>query len=152
MSAQIPDQPTRGEGSFGPAVTDLQLDVLRALWRAGEATVVEVRRALRGRRRLAPTTVGTLLRRLEKRGLVAHRKEGRCLVYRALIDEDSIARSTIDQALKGVFEGDLTAFAAHLLRRDELDANALVRIRRMIEDREAELGAEEKPNSRPPRA
>ena len=69
-------------------VTGLQLDVLRALWRAGEATVTEVHAALQRRRRLAPTTVATLLKRLASKQLVEHRQEGRALVYRALIAED----------------------------------------------------------------
>ena len=58
--------------------TELQLAVLRALWTLGEAAVPEVQAHLGGEgRRLAPTTVATLLRRMEKKGWVHHREEGR---------------------------------------------------------------------------
>ncbi len=59
------------KSNTGP-VTGLQLDVLRALWAAGTASASQVHETLSERRQLAPTTVATLLKRLEKRGLVTH--------------------------------------------------------------------------------
>ena len=50
-------------------LTDLQLALLRVLWTRGEATVQDMVEALRPERDLAPTTVATLLSRLEKRRL-----------------------------------------------------------------------------------
>ncbi|MEZ6017627.1 MAG: BlaI/MecI/CopY family transcriptional regulator [Planctomycetota bacterium] len=120
-------------------VTGLQLDVLRALWRAGEATVTEVHAALQRRRRLAPTTVATLLKRLASKQLVEHRQEGRALVYRALIAEDEVVRRTVDEVAEQVFEGDVAAFAAQLLRRGDVNQGDLDRIRALIEAREREL-------------
>jgi BlaI family penicillinase repressor len=121
------------------AVTGLQLDVLRALWRAGEATVGDVHAALHARRRLARTTVATLLERLAARGLVAHRPQGRAHVYRALVAEDEVVRRTVDDVADQVFEGDVTAFAAQLLRRNDVSLGDLERIRALIEAREREL-------------
>ena len=122
------------------AVTGLQLDVLRALWRAGEATVGDVHAALHARRRLARTTVATLLDRLAARGLVVHRQEGRAHVYRALVPEEEVARRTVDEVARQVFEGDVAAFAAQLLRRRDVRLGDLERIRALIEARERELG------------
>ena len=62
-------------------LTDLQLDVVRVLWRRGEASVADVRDDL-VERDLATTTVGTILTRLEKQGVVARRKRGRHYLYR----------------------------------------------------------------------
>ncbi|NIP78946.1 MAG: BlaI/MecI/CopY family transcriptional regulator, partial [Gemmatimonadetes bacterium] len=50
---------------------------MAVLWERGEATVVVVREALEPERELAHTTVSTLLTRLERRGVVTRRKEGR---------------------------------------------------------------------------
>jgi BlaI family penicillinase repressor len=48
------------------ALSDRELDIMRAVWDLGEVTVADVQRALRTRRvRLARTTVATLLDRLE---------------------------------------------------------------------------------------
>lgn len=131
-------QPT-DEGPLATPITGLQLAVLRVLWARTEATVADVHTALTKRRKLAPTTVATLLKRLDGRGLVAHRKEGRALVYRAAVSEGDVSERAVDDALDQVFEGDVAAFAAQLLRRRDVERGDLDRIRELIEAREREL-------------
>ena len=133
------DDSARGDGPLSAPITGLQLAVLRALWVRAEATVADVHAALTEHRRLAPTTVATLLKRLDARGLVAHRKEGRALVYRAAVSEEEVSRQAVDDALDQVFEGDVAAFAAQLLRRRDVEKGDLERIRALIEAREREL-------------
>ena len=65
----------RHEGS--PRLTAPQLALLKVLWERSEATVAEMQRALHAARPLAASTIATLLSRLEKRGIVAYRIEGR---------------------------------------------------------------------------
>jgi predicted transcriptional regulator len=119
-------------------VTDVQLELMRVLWERGEATTVDVIESLSRTRRLAPTTVATMLSRLEKKELVTHRVDGRTYVYRALVEEGEVQQSLLGR-LKGAFAGDLTAVMAQLLRDDEIDAGDLVKVRKMIEQREREL-------------
>jgi len=122
-----------------PQVTPLQLDVLRALWQLGEATSSEVLGALAAHRTLAPTTVATLLRRLEARGLVRHTERGRTHVYRAVVDEASLAREQLVEVTERVFQGDLPGLVAQLLSTHEVAPGDLARIRALIEAREREL-------------
>ena len=122
-----------------PDLTDLQLAVLRILWRGGEATVQRVHAALRDERPLALTTVATLLSRLEKRGVVAHRAEGRVYHYRALVSEEEARRSMVGGLAGRLFGGDVTALVSHLLGGEEVGPEALARIREMIDRREREL-------------
>ena len=65
-----------------PRLTALQLAVMQVLWSRDEASVTDVQRAMTGRR-LALTTVATMLVRLEQRGLVSHRAEGRQYIFQA---------------------------------------------------------------------
>jgi BlaI family penicillinase repressor len=122
----------------GP-LTGLQLDLLRALWARGEATVTAVHEHIAGRHTLSAASVATVLKRLEKRGLIAHRIDGRAYVYRALVAEADIAERALDATVQQVFEGDLEAFTAQLLRRSDVSAADLARIRALIEAREREL-------------
>ncbi len=124
--------------SNGP-VTGLQLDVLRALWSAGNASVVQVHEALSERRELAPTTVATLLKRLEKRGLVTHEREGRQHLFRALVTEEAVLSQAVDQVTDEVFSGDVTAFAAQLLSRKDVSNDDLTKIRALLDTRQSEL-------------
>jgi predicted transcriptional regulator len=114
-------------------VTDLQLDVLRVLWTRGEATVSEVHEDLAGERDLAPTTVATLLSRLARRDLVAHRTEGRRHIYRALLSEESLRGQVLDTVTSGVFGGDVAALVCQLLDARGIAAGDLARVRELID-------------------
>jgi predicted transcriptional regulator len=119
-------------------LTDLQLDLLRTLWESGEATVTEVTEALRETRALAPTTVATLLSRLERKGVVSHRTEGRTYIYRAEITERDV-RKTMLSRITSLFEGDVAALMSQLLDEREISADEIARVRKLLQEREAQL-------------
>jgi predicted transcriptional regulator len=126
-----PDDGADGEVTL----SDLQMDVMRALWGHGERHITEVTRALAPGRRLAHTTVSTLLTRLQKRGLVASRREGRQLIYRAVIDEHQVRRSMVSGLLGSLFGGDAQALVAHLVREDAITAEDLGAIRKLLQEK-----------------
>lgn len=101
-------------------LTELQLTVMKVLWKEGEATAAEVRRALPAKRTEAGgqppaiTTVATLLSRLEKKGLVAHRTDGRQFVFRASVGEPEVRRAQVDRVLHRLFCGDRAALIRYL--------------------------------------
>ena len=119
-------------------LTDLQLDLLRTLWERREATVTEVTEALRDTRSLAPTTVATLLSRLERKGVVSHRTEGRTYIYRAEISERDV-RKTMLSRITSLFEGDVAAMMSQLLDEREISADEIARVRKLLQEREAQL-------------
>ncbi len=114
-------------------VTDLQLAVLRELWSRGEASVADVHEALQDERGLATTTVATLLSRLEKRGLVTHRADGRRHVYRALVTEQEVQTALLDSVTDGVFGGDVTALVSHLLTAREVSPGDLAAVQELLD-------------------
>ena len=128
-------------------LTELQLEIMGVLWRRGEATVVEVREALEPGRELAHTTVSTLLSRLERRGVVSRRKEGRQWVYEPAVAEERVRRSVVSEigeVADRLFAGDVADLVTHLLADDAVDAEDLARVKAMIERREAELREEDR--------
>ena len=116
---------------------DLQVAILRVLWEESEATVARVTEALSGRRR-APTTIATMLTKMERRGLVEHRVEGRQFVYRPILSESEVTRTMVADLTERLFEGDVSALVSHLIRSEEIDRDELVRLRSMIVERERE--------------
>jgi BlaI family penicillinase repressor len=122
-----------------PRLTALQLDVLKVLWSRPEATVVEIQQAVGTTRPLAQTTIATLLSRLEKRGLIAYRTEGRQYVYRAVLQEHDARRHAVAEVTKGLFAGDVTAMVSQLLSAHELRPGDLARVRALIDAKEQEL-------------
>lgn len=113
-------------------ITELQLDVLRVLWARGEAAAAEVHADLQADRELAPTTVATLLTRLEKRGLIDHRTEGRRHVYRPLVSEHEVRSAMLDSVTDGVFGGDVSALVSHLLGDRRIDASDLAEVQALL--------------------
>lgn len=123
-------------------LTELQLDIMAVLWERGEATVVEVRDGLEPERELAHTTVSTILSRLEKRGVVSRRMEGRQYVYSAAVAEERVQRSVVSEIgemAERLFAGDVADLVTHLLSDSDVDADDLARVKAMIERKEAEL-------------
>ena len=92
----------------------LELTCLRALWRLGEGTVHDVRKAVSKERVLAYTTVMTLLDRLEKRGCVARRKPGRSYVYRPKVSRDAMREHALKQLTDGFFDGSADALLRYI--------------------------------------
>ena len=118
-------------------LSDLQLDLMRVLWRAGELNVADATAAL-AERGLAHTTVATLLTRLEKRGVVESRREGRLLVYRACVTEVQVRRSMVSSLISQVFRGDSKALLAHLLSEREVAPGDLEQVRALLADADAD--------------
>jgi BlaI family transcriptional regulator, penicillinase repressor len=112
-------------------LTDLQLALMRVLWR-GEATVQEITTALEPERRLALTTVATVLRRLERRGLVRHRTEGRQFVYAAKVAEPDVRRSMVAELTDGLFDGNPAALVSHLLTEGDIAPGDLARVKELV--------------------
>jgi BlaI family penicillinase repressor len=121
--------------------SEIQHEILRVLWRRGEATVVEVHAELKEQRDLAPTTVATTLSRMEKKGLVRHRTEGRQFVYEASVSEQEVRRAMVRTLTERLFEGDVAALVSHLLDGRDVSPGDLERVKAMIRRREQELEA-----------
>ncbi|MBP6626081.1 MAG: BlaI/MecI/CopY family transcriptional regulator [Arenimonas sp.] len=113
------------------ALSDLQLDVMRVLWR-GEASVADVAAALAAERGLAHTTVATVLTRLAKRGAVSLRRDGRQLYYRARVSEPQVRRTMVGDLIQTLFHGDPRALLAHLVSEREVAPGDLERVRALL--------------------
>jgi len=119
------------------ALSDLQIAIVRVLWQRGETSVADVAKVLADERGLKHTTVATLLTRLEKRDVVAQRREGRQLMYRALVSESQVRRSMVGDLIGMLFGGDSRELVAHLLRESEIAPGDLERLRKRLKKGEA---------------
>jgi BlaI family penicillinase repressor len=118
-----------------PRLGDLQLAVLKVLWDRGQVTIADVQQALGRNSRLAYVTIATVLRRLEARGLVRHKQEGRKFIYRAAAAEEVVTRNLTARLLDHVFAGSVPALVNHLLSEHEVDERELVELERIIAER-----------------
>lgn len=111
---------------------DLQLAIMRVLWARGEAAVAEVHAALEPERGLAPTTIATMLKKMEDKGVVEHRAEGRRFLYWPTVSENEVQRAMLADLTRRLFLGDVTAVVSRLLDVTEVDAAELAQLRALI--------------------
>ena len=117
---------------------DLQKAVMEIVWTLGEASVNQVRAKL-GRRKLAYTTVLSVMQKLDKAGWLTHREERRAYVYQPVMSREEAGRSSLRQFIKRVCGGDPIAMFQHLLDDQDLSADDLAELRKMIDKRRKDL-------------
>jgi len=121
---------------------DLQLKILRVLWQKGAACVSDVHAAL-GKDKFAYTTIATMLRKMENRGLVSHRTENRRFVYSAAVSESQVARSAASDFVERLFSGSLSAAVCHLLETCDVTPEELEELEKLIGQRKQTLQDED---------
>lgn len=117
---------------------DLQLAIMRVLWASGEATVADVHETLEPERGLALTTIATMLAKMEKKGVVDHRADGRKFIYRPLISEEQVQRSMVADLTSQLFRGNIPALVNHLLSEHDIRPQELAQLRELIDAHERE--------------
>lgn len=117
---------------------DLQLAIMRVLWARGEATVADVHETLEPERGLALTTIATMLAKMEKKGVVDHRADGRKFIYRPLVSEELVQRSMVADLTSQLFRGNIPALVNHLLSEHDIRPQELARLRELIDAHERE--------------
>jgi BlaI family transcriptional regulator, penicillinase repressor len=118
-----------------PELGAAELEVLKALWSHGPATVHEVRDLLRQHgRKVAYTTVLTFLSRLEQKGCVRSDKTGRAYVYRAVVTHDRVIGSRVKEAMKQLFDGAAAPMVLHLIENEKFSSKELADLQKLIDD------------------
>jgi BlaI family penicillinase repressor len=113
-----------------------ELKVMAALWEHGDGTVGEVRGWLDAE--LAYTTVLTILRNLESKGLLRHETEGRAYRYFPNVAKRVAERSAIAKLLDGFFGGSPAALLARLVDDHEVNADELRELSKRLATSSAE--------------
>ncbi|HEX4120508.1 MAG TPA: BlaI/MecI/CopY family transcriptional regulator [Verrucomicrobiae bacterium] len=113
---------------------DLQLRILQLLWEHGELAAAAVHAALQPERPLAPTTVATMLAKMQAKGLVAHRQQGRAFIYRAAVDAGEVTRGLGDYFVRRLFAGSVSGAVMHLVRTSEVSRQELDQLEKLIQE------------------
>lgn len=111
-----------------------ELEVLKALWDVGPATVRAVLNHLhQSGRQVAYTTVQTVLTRLEQKGFVSSDKSELAYVYRAKISRERISRSRLRTLLEQLYDGAAGPLVLQLVKNERLTPDELSQLQQLIE-------------------
>jgi BlaI family transcriptional regulator, penicillinase repressor len=118
---------------------ELQLKIMQMLWGHADATIAQVHAAVSPDASLAYTTIATMLRKMEARGLVKHRLIERKFLYRAQVREDVVARKMSEHFIARLFEGSLADMVSHLLQTQDISREELERLEKLIAEQKKKL-------------
>jgi BlaI family transcriptional regulator, penicillinase repressor len=112
-------------------LTQRELDIMSVLWELGEATVTEVRDRVDPD--LAYTSISSMIRTLELKGFVSHRRgEGKTHVYFPAVDPETAGESALGRLLNKVYGGSPIKLLAHLVEQNRLSEKELERMRDLL--------------------
>jgi BlaI family penicillinase repressor len=112
-------------------LTQRELDIMSVLWDLGEATATEVRDRVDPN--LAYTSISSMIRTLEIKGYVSHRRgEGKTHVYFPIIDSETAGESVLGRVLDKVYGGSPIKLLAHLMDQHRLSDKELTRMRNLL--------------------
>lgn len=117
-------------------IPDAERDVLVCLTQLGEATVKEVREALMPVRKMEPSSVMTLLKRLESRSLVTKRKadKGKAFVFRSTPGSIQAYRHLMNDLFQRVFGGDTISFMASFFETRKPTEEEIKQLHQLLDD------------------
>ncbi len=118
--------------THGSALTRLQQAILDRLWYGGPATAEQIREALLPAHPLKDSSVRTLLRRLEARGYVLHRVDGKTFVYEAAMPPAKMAARSVRQIIDRFWAGSVEQFLTGMVDEKVLTAAEIARLGRKI--------------------
>jgi len=123
-------------------LTTAQREIMTIVWDRGEVTVADVRKALAVKRQVARNTVQTMMVRLEERGWLKHREDGRTFVYSTNKPKTLSLGARVSQMIDRLFAGSPEELVTALLEYRGLSRAEAKRIRDMIGEAEKKQGNE----------
>ena len=121
-----------------PALSRGELEVARVLWDLGQASVREVHESFPDGRGIDFATVQTYLRRLETKGYVQSKSEGRTKIYRPKVKPRTVIRETIDDLVDRLFAGEALPLVRHLIEDRKMGEAEVAELRELLDRLEEE--------------
>ncbi len=117
--------------------TDVELEFMRVIWSAGEASPDDIDRALRENgRAISVGSIRNVLAIMQDKGYITRRKEGKAYLYRAAVGKEEARSNLIGDILSNMFDGSESLVVAALLDRKDIGRDELEKIKRMIQELE----------------
>lgn len=115
--------------------TDLELELLKVVWARGQATVREVFQDLSQQRKIAYTTVLTMMGILEHKGHLKKTAGERAYIYRPTRPKDQVVEGMVEEFVNRVFSGSAKPLLVHLVEDPSIPTEDLAEIEKLLRAR-----------------
>ncbi len=113
---------------------ETEMEVLQHVWQLGKATVAEVQERILNSRKVAYTTIMTVMKKLSDKGYLSYEKDGATYVYEPARSRQDVQQSLISNLVDQAFNGSPAALIQTLVKREDLSEEERARILEFIED------------------
>ena len=120
-----------------PTLTEQELEIMKIVWGREVATVRDVYEALLERRKIAYTTVMTMMKILEQKKYLRKTQEDRAYIYRPAKPKNQVIKGMVQEFVNRVFNGSAEPLLVHLIEDQRLSKKDLEEIAQMIRRKEA---------------
>lgn len=117
-----------------PQPSDLELQILGVLWSLGPSSVRDVLQSMPDGKARAYTTILSCLQVMEKKGLVAHRREGQGYIYRPVVQKQRVLGSVVRQLLRNVFGGRPSVALQYFIAESDCTPEEIEQLRQLVEE------------------
>jgi BlaI family transcriptional regulator, penicillinase repressor len=118
-----------------PLLTDQELEIMKIVWRKSNATVRDVYEELLTRRKIAYTTVMTMMGILEQKGHLKKSADDRAYVYTPTQPQREVVGSMVQDFVKRVFNGSAKPLLVHLVENEKISKEELDEITELLRDK-----------------
>lgn len=128
-----------------PPLSDLENKVMTIIWELQEATAEQVRQRFKPGQDLKDSTVRTILRRLEEKGYVSHRVDGRTYIYAPKVDSRNVAADAVSSIIERLCGGSIETLLVGMVDREVVSPETLKKLAAKIAQQEAKPDSPAKP-------
>lgn len=120
-------------------LTPVELELMNILWEIGQGTVRDVMANLSQERKLAYTSVSTILRILEQKKILITEKLGKQHIYLPNLSKKSFAEHSVEKMINQVFSGNSVELVAHLVNTN-VSQEEIAAIQNLLDHKKKEFG------------
>ena len=121
------------------AVTELELQILQQIWEQGnKATVNAIVENWQEAKRPGYTTILKTLQKMEQKGIVGHRPDGKKYIYFPKISKEKITKKRLNSIIDRVFSGSNLSFAEYFVNSCSFSPAELDTLKKLISAKEKE--------------
>lgn len=117
-------------------LTELELEIMKVIWDREPCTVRQVYEELLGKRKIAYTTVMTMMTILEEKGHLKRKKDGRAFVYGTVHSRRKVVTTMVEDFVTRLFDGSAKPLVLNLVRERKLSKKDLREIAKVLEEAE----------------
>jgi len=118
-----------------PPLSRAETQILRLVWHLENATVQQVCDKLPAVRKITYATVQTLLRRLEKKGYLRHKRRGKAYVFYPAVNKKDVIKRNVAEFVDRLFGGDPVPLIHHLAENSGISKKDIKRLRQLLTEK-----------------